>query len=75
MELVGLPFGPKSRVILTHINQRAILTQSSYIEVGETFTGFIRTVLKLDTMGRNLRAAKDQLARPLFLLRRWPTHL
>jgi hypothetical protein len=60
---VGLPFGPKSRVILMHINQLAILTQSPVINVGDSFTSFIRTILDLAPNGQNLRIVKDQLAR------------
>jgi hypothetical protein len=59
----GLPFGSKSRVILMHLNQRAIVTQNPEIEVGESFTGFVCKVLGLDPAGRNLRVVKDQLNR------------
>jgi hypothetical protein len=60
---VGLPFGPKSRVILMHLNQRALLSQSNVIDVGDSFTSFISQVLALDPMGRNLRVVRDQLNR------------
>ena len=30
---VGLPFGPKARLVLMHINQQALLSQSPCIEI------------------------------------------
>lgn len=60
---LGLPFGPKARMILMHINQRAILAQSPTIEVDDSLTQFVVRVLKLDPKGRNIRAVKDQLSR------------
>ena len=60
---LGLPFGPKSRMILMHINQRALLAQSPVIEIEDSLTQFVGKVLKLDPKGRNIKAVKDQLAR------------
>lgn len=60
---LGLPFGPKSRMILMHINQRALLAQSPVIEVEDSLTQFVGQVLKLDPKGRNIRAVKEQLSR------------
>lgn len=60
---LGLPFGPKSRLVLMHINQRALLTQSPHIEAEDSLTAFVRRVMKIDPMGRNIRIVKDQLAR------------
>lgn len=60
---VGLPFGPKSRMILMHINQRALITKSPSIEVEGTLTKFVGRMLKLDSGGRTLNTVKDQLAR------------
>ncbi len=60
---LGLPFGPKSRMILMHINQRALLAQSPVIEIEDSLTQFVGKVLKLDLKGRNIKAVKDQLAR------------
>ena len=37
-EEVGLPFGPKPRLILTYLNSEAIKTQSSLIEVDNSLT-------------------------------------
>jgi len=60
---LGLPFGPKSRMILMHINQRALIAQSPVIEVEDSLTRFVGTVLNLDPKGRNIKAVKNQLAR------------
>jgi hypothetical protein len=60
---VGLPFGPKCRMVLMHINQRALVTESPHIEVEDTLSKFVRNVLQLDSKGRNMRVVKDQLAR------------
>jgi Plasmid encoded RepA protein len=60
---VGLPFGPKCRMVLMHINQRAIVTESPHIKVEDTLSKFVRDVLKLDPKGRNIRVVKDQLSR------------
>ena len=60
---VGLPFGPKTRLVLMHINQQALLSRSPEIEVQDTLTSFVRRSLNLDTGGRTIRTVKDQLAR------------
>jgi len=60
---VGLPFGPKCRMVLMHINQRALVTESPHIEVEDTLSKFVRKVLNLDSHGRNIRVVKEQLAR------------
>ena len=59
---VGLPFGPKPRLILAHLNAEAIRSRSRMIPVGDSLTGFVER-LGLATHGRNVRAIKDQLAR------------
>ncbi len=60
---VGLPFGPKCRMVLMQINQRALVTESAQIEIEDTLSKFVRKVLKLDPNGRSMRTVKDQLAR------------
>jgi hypothetical protein len=50
-------------MILMHINQRAILTQSPVIEVEDSLTQFVGKVLNLDQKGRNIKTVKDQLSR------------
>jgi Plasmid encoded RepA protein len=60
---VGLPFGPKCRLVLMSINQLAIRGQSPHIEVEDSLTAFVRRILKLDPMGRNITEVKNQLSR------------
>jgi hypothetical protein len=59
---LGLPYGPKPRLILAHLNAEAIRTGSPEIEVEASLTAFVKR-LKLDPKGRNMRTIKDQLAR------------
>ncbi len=60
---IGLPFGPKCRLVLMYINQLALLTKSPHIEAEDSLTAFVRRVMKLDPKGRNIRMVKEQLAR------------
>lgn len=60
---LGLPFGPKCRLVLMHINQLALVSQSPHIEVEDSLTAFVRRILKLDPSGRNITEVKAQLAR------------
>jgi hypothetical protein len=60
---VGLPFGPKARMILMHINQQAMQEKTPEIEIEETLSKFVRRTLNLDPKGRNMRMVKEQLAR------------
>jgi hypothetical protein len=59
---VGLPFGPKPRLVLAHLNAEALRTGSPVIKVEGSLRAFVRR-LKLDPKGRNMRIIKDQLAR------------
>lgn len=59
---LGLPFGPKPRLILAHLNAEALRTGSPEIEVEATLTAFVKR-LSLAPKGRNMRIVKDQLAR------------
>lgn len=60
---VGLPFGPKARLVLMHINQMALQQKSPEIDMEDSLTKFVRRTLNLDPTGRNMRTVKDQLAR------------
>ena len=60
---VGLPFGPKPRLVLYHLNAEALRTQSPCIELEDSLTAFVRRTLGLDSKGRNIRTVKDQLSR------------
>jgi len=60
---VGLPFGPKARMILMHINQQALRQKTPEILIQDTLSKFVRKTLNLAPHGRNMRIVKDQLAR------------
>jgi len=59
---LGLPYGPKPRLILAHLNGEALRQQSPHIEVEASLTAFVKR-LKLDAGGRTIGTIKDQLAR------------
>ena len=60
---LGLPFGPKARLILMHLNSEAVRTQSPVISAGESLTGFVRRIQGHDPTGPEIRAFKEQLSR------------
>ena len=60
---VGLPFGPKPRLVLYHLNAESLRTQSPLIELEDSLTAFVRRTLGLDPKGRNIKAVKEQLSR------------
>jgi hypothetical protein len=59
---LGLPYGPKPRLILTHLNAEALRTGSPEIDVERSLTAFVRR-LGLASKGLNIRRVRDQLAR------------
>jgi hypothetical protein len=59
---LGLPFGPKPRLILAHLNAEALRTASPEVHVESTLSAFTRRI-GLHRHGRNIRTVKDQLAR------------
>ena len=59
---LGLPYGPKPRLILAHLNGEALRQQSPVVEVERSLTAFVKR-LKLDPGGRTINTIKDQLAR------------
>ena len=59
---IGLPFGPKPRLVLMHLNAEAVRTGSPVIEVEGSLRSFVKR-LKLDPKGRNIGTIKDQLGR------------
>lgn len=59
---IGLPFGPKPRLILAHLNAEALRQRSPEIEIEASLTAFVRR-LRLDPGGRTIGTIKDQLAR------------
>jgi hypothetical protein len=60
--LLGLPYGPKPRLLLAYLNREAMLRQSPEIEVERSLTAFVKS-LNLDPKGRNITTIKDQLSR------------
>ena len=66
---LGLPFGSKPRLILSHLNAEALRQGSPVIEVEETMTAFVRRIqnpLKKAKSGPNgyeIRSFKDHLGR------------
>ena len=59
---VGLPYGPRARLLLLHLCSLAVKQQSPVVEVEESFTAFCRA-LGISTNGRNLRIIRDQIRR------------
>ena len=60
---VGLPYGPKPRLILAHINTAALKKGDPEIETARSLTSFIADTLDLASHGRNVRVIKEQLTR------------
>lgn len=60
---VGLPYGPKPRLVLYHLHAEALRLGSREIPLEDTLTGFIRRTLGLDATGRNIQAVREQLTR------------
>ena len=56
---VGLPFGPKPRLVLYHLNAEAIRTQSPVLHLEDSLTA--SNVPKLDAGGRTIKSVKQQL--------------
>ena len=66
---LSLPFGPKPRLILSHLNAEALKQGSPIIEVEETMTAFVRRIqnplkkIKAGPNGYEIRSFKDHLGR------------
>lgn len=60
---VGLPHGPKPRLVMYHLNAEALRTQSPMLELEDSLTAFVKRTLGLDPGGRTIRTVKDQLTR------------
>lgn len=60
---IGLPFGPKARLAMVHIDTMAILQQSPEIEVQDSMTRFVTHDLGLPNSGYNIKQVKEQLSR------------
>src|SRR3982750_3841622 len=59
---LGLPYGPKARLLLMHLNSEAIRRQSPIIPVEDTMTAFFRRLMGRAQDGRELRRLKTQLS-------------
>ena len=59
----GLPFGPKPRLILAHLNAEALRQQSPEIDVGASLTAFAKRIYRNDPNGHELKVLKTQLGR------------
>jgi hypothetical protein len=59
---LGLPFGPKPRLVLAFLNSYALRHHTPEIDVGNSLTKFVNEI-GLASHGRNMRTIKDQLAR------------
>jgi hypothetical protein len=59
---VGLPYGPKARLVLAYMNTIAIREQTPKIETRRSLTSFVRQ-MGLISKGDNINVVKDQLTR------------
>ncbi len=59
---VGLPFGPKPRLVLCYLNAEALRGGSAQIDVEDSLTAFVKRI-GLCNDGRSIRVVKDQLTR------------
>lgn len=62
LEVVGLPYGTKARLILAHINSQAIKTGKKTLHIEESMSAFIKS-LGLNVDGRTIPEVKEQLRR------------
>jgi replication initiator protein len=60
---LGLPYGSRPRLILTHLNSEALKTSSPRIDVERSLTAFIRRIQDRPPTGPEVRRFKEQLAR------------
>ncbi len=61
-KLVGLPYGPKPRLILAHLNGEALRTGSREIEIARSLTAFVKRI-GLYQNGETITTVKQQLVR------------
>ena len=60
---LGLPFGPKPRLILSHLNAEALKQASPVIQVEDSLTAFVKRIIGRYPAGPDIRAFKDHLGR------------
>lgn len=61
-ESVGLPYGPKARLILAHLNSEAVKNQKKIIDVENSMSAFIKKI-GLNTDTNTIKQIKEQLRR------------
>lgn len=61
-EQLGLPYGPKARLLLMHLNSEAVRRQSPVIPVEDTMTAFFRRLMGRTQDGRQAKMLKVQLS-------------
>jgi hypothetical protein len=61
-EQLCLPYGPKARLLLVHLNSEAIRSRSPVIPVEETMTAFFRRLMGRTQDGRQANMLKIQLS-------------
>lgn len=61
-EQLRLPYGPKARLLLMHLNSEAIRRQSPIIPVEDTMTAFFRRLMGRTQDGRQTKMLKGQLS-------------
>src|SRR5215211_9295409 len=62
-EQLGLPYGPKARLLLMHLNTEAVRRQSPIIPIEDTMTAFFRRLMGGKTQdGRTANLLKAQLS-------------
>ena len=59
---LGLPYGPKARLLLMHLNSEAVRRQSHIIPVEDSMTAFFRRLMGKTIDGREVRRLKAQLS-------------
>jgi hypothetical protein len=59
---LGLPYGPKARLILIHLASEAVRAGSPVVEVGDSVTAFVGRLQGRAPTGPELRLFKEQLA-------------
>ena len=61
-EQLALPYGPKARLLLIHLNSEAVRRQSPIIPVEDTMTAFFRRLMGKKQDGRQADRLKTQLS-------------
>ena len=61
-EQLSLPYGPKPRLLLMHLNSEAVRRQSPVIPVEDSMTAFFRRLMGRTQDGRQVKMLKAQLS-------------